>query len=99
MTHCFVKVKKRMNFRDGHSCTSRCAPSRYCLMSGRYHFRRGHYHYKPQNLEYGRKVLPHIFKVTSLTFSQVDDVITDSSMTHHPSIFVKLKQSGITILQ
>lgn len=39
-------VSKGINFRDGHSCTSRCAPSRYCLMTGRYHFRRGDYHYK-----------------------------------------------------
>ena len=31
-------------------------------MSGRYHFRRGNYHYKPMELEYGRKVLSHIFK-------------------------------------
>lgn len=53
---------KGINFRDGHSCTARCAPSRYCLMTGRYHFRRGHYHYKPMELEYGRKVLSHIFK-------------------------------------
>lgn len=57
-----IKLEKGINFRDGHSCTSRCAPSRYCLMSGRYHFRRGNYHYKPMELEYGRKVLSHIFK-------------------------------------
>ena len=31
-------------------------------MSGRYHFRRGDYHYKPMELEYGRKVLSHVFK-------------------------------------
>ena len=55
-------VSKGINFRDGHSCTARCAPSRYCLMTGRYHFRRGDYHYKPMELEYGRKVLTHLFK-------------------------------------
>jgi hypothetical protein len=41
-------VSKGINFRDGHSCTARCAPSRYCLMTGRYHFRRGDYHYYTQ---------------------------------------------------
>ena len=56
-------VSKGINFRDGHACTSRCAPSRYCLMTGRYHFRRGDYHYKPMKLEYGRKILPQLFKV------------------------------------
>jgi len=25
-----------INFRDGHSASSRCAPSRYMLMTGRY---------------------------------------------------------------
>ena len=55
-------VSKGINFRDGHACTSRCAPSRYCLMTGRYHFRRGDYHYKPMVLEYGRKILPQLFK-------------------------------------
>lgn len=55
-------VSGGINFRDGHSCTARCAPSRYCLMTGRYHFRRGDYHYKPMELEYGRKVLTHLFK-------------------------------------
>jgi hypothetical protein len=53
-------VSKGINFRDGHSCVSRCAPSRYCLMTGRYHFRRGDYHYRPIELEYGRKVLPQV---------------------------------------
>lgn len=55
-------VSKGINFRDGHACTARCAPSRYCLMTGRYHFRRGDYHYKPMILEYGRKILPQLFK-------------------------------------
>ena len=55
-------ISKGINFRDGHSCTARCAPARYCLMTGRYHFRRGDYHYKPMELEYGRKVLTHLFK-------------------------------------
>ena len=48
-------VSKGINFRDGHSCSSRCAPSRYCLMTGRQQIRRGNYHYVPMSLEYGRK--------------------------------------------
>lgn len=55
-------VSKGINFRDGHSCTSRCAPSRYCMMSGRHHWRRGDYHYKPMYLEQGRKIMPQMFK-------------------------------------
>ena len=31
-------------------------------MTGRYHFRRGDYNYKPVALEYGRKILTHLFK-------------------------------------
>ena len=31
-------------------------------MTGRYHFRRGDYNYKPVALEYGRKILSHLFK-------------------------------------
>ena len=31
-------------------------------MTGRYHFRRGDYHYKPMELEYGRKIISHLFK-------------------------------------
>jgi hypothetical protein len=55
-------VSKGINFRDGHSCTARCAPSRYCLMTGRHHWRRGDYHYKPIYLEHGRKIIPQMFK-------------------------------------
>ena len=55
-------VSKGINFRDGHSCTARCAPSRYCLMSGRHAWRRGDYHYKPMYLEHGRKIVPQMFK-------------------------------------
>lgn len=54
-------VSKGINFRDGHSCNSRCAPSRYCLLTGRNNYRK-HYHYKPMDIEFGRKVLPHLFK-------------------------------------
>lgn len=57
----FSKCKKGINFRDGHSCNSRCAPSRYCLLTGRNNYRK-HYHYKPMDIEFGRKVLPHLFK-------------------------------------
>ena len=35
---------------------------RYCLLTGRHFFRRGSYHYLRMNLEYGRKILPHLFK-------------------------------------
>ena len=31
-------------------------------MTGRFHFRRGTYHYKPVVLEYGRKIVSHLFK-------------------------------------
>ena len=55
-------VSKGINFRDGHSCSARCAPSRYCLMTGRNHFRRGNYHFNPMTLEYGRKIISHLFK-------------------------------------
>ena len=55
-------VSKGINFRDGHSCTARCAPSRYCLMTGRHSWRRGDYHYKPMYLEHGRKIVPQMFK-------------------------------------
>ena len=55
-------VSKGINFRDGHSCTARCAPSRYCFMTGRHHWRRGDYHYKPMYLEHGRKIMPQMFK-------------------------------------
>ena len=56
------EVSKGINFRDGHSCSSRCGPSRYCLMTGRAAFRRGHYHYNPMFIEYGRKLISHLFK-------------------------------------
>jgi arylsulfatase A-like enzyme len=55
-------VSKGINFRDGHSCTARCAPSRYCFMTGRASWRRGDYHYKPMYLEHGRKIMPQMFK-------------------------------------
>ena len=55
-------ASKGLNFRDGHSCSARCGPSRYCIMTGRHHFRRGNYHYNPIVLEYGRKILSHLFK-------------------------------------
>ena len=55
-------VSKGMNFRDGHACNARCAPSRYCLLTGRHHFRRGNYHYLPIKLDYGRKIMSHLFK-------------------------------------
>lgn len=55
-------VSKGLNFRDGHSCNSRCAPSRYCLLTGRSYWRRGNYHFMPMHIEPGRKVLPHLFK-------------------------------------
>ena len=90
------KLQKGINFRDGHSCTSRCAPSRYCLMSGRYHFRRGDYHYKPMDLEYGRKVLPHIFKRNNYaTFTvgkpqPVEDALKDPKGTRVSSILRRL---------
>ena len=57
-----IKVSKGINFRDGHSCNARCAPSRYCLLTGRHHFRRGNYNYKAMSIEHGRKILPHLFK-------------------------------------
>ena len=31
-------------------------------MTGRYYFRRGNYNYKPIRLEYGRKIVSHLFK-------------------------------------
>ena len=64
-------VSKGMNFRDGHACSARCAPSRYCLMTGRNHFRRGDYHYMPMSLEYGRKIIPHLFKRNNYRTYQV----------------------------
>ena len=91
-------VSKGINFRDGHSCTSRCAPSRYCLMSGRYHFRRGDYHYKPMGLEYGRKVLPHLFKrnnYKTMTVGKpqpVEDSLKDPTNTRVRSVIIGLIQ-------
>ena len=55
-------VSKGINFRDGHACSARCAPSRYCLLTGRHHFRRGTYHSAPVFLSYGRKIMSHMFK-------------------------------------
>ena len=57
-------VSKGINFRDGHACSARCAPSRYCLLTGRHHFRRANYHYGDIDggLEYGRKIISHLFK-------------------------------------
>ena len=57
-------ASKGINFRDGHSCSARCGPSRYCIMTGRHHFRRGNYHYGGVDggLEYGRKIISHLFK-------------------------------------
>ena len=55
-------VSKGINFRDGHTCTARCAPARYCIMTGRNAWRRGSYAHAPMALEVGRKVMPHMFK-------------------------------------
>ena len=58
----FGNRTKGVNFRDGHSCSSRCGPSRYCLLTGRYPIRQGHYNYKPMEVEHGRKLMSHMFK-------------------------------------
>ena len=70
-------------------------------MSGRYHFRRGDYHYRPMDLEYGRKVLPHLFKRNNYKTmpvgkpQPVEDALKDPTGTQvntvhlelHPEIF------------
>ena len=58
-------VSKGINFRDGHACSARCGPSRYCLLNGRHHWRRGDYTSTPLTMDYGRKILSHLFKRNS----------------------------------